>query len=126
MNEVVYDAGALVAAERNDRAFWAVHRVFLEIGVVPWVPAAIVAQVSRSPKQASLRRLLRGCAVVPLDETGAHRAGALLGNTGTSDVADATLVDLALSRGADIVTGDRTDIERLLSSARSKLRVVDV
>ena len=30
---VVYDAGALIAAERNDRRFWAEHRVRLELGI---------------------------------------------------------------------------------------------
>ena len=72
MMNVVYDAGALVAAERNDRRLWADHRVRLEAGVVPVVPAPVVAQVSRSPRQAQLRRLLRGCDVPALDEATAH------------------------------------------------------
>jgi len=80
MRPVVYDAGALVAADRSDRGMWAEHRVRLELGIVPIVPAAILAQVSRSPKQAQLRRLLRGCETSPaLDDAAfAHRAGALL------------------------------------------------
>ena len=125
MRSVVYDAGPLVAAERNERRFWAEHRVRLELGIVPCVPSVIVAQVSRSPKQAQLRRLLRGCEVVPLDEEGAHRTGALLAKSGTSDIADATLVSLALGRTADIVTSDRADIEHLAACTRGRLRVVD-
>ena len=74
MSPVLYDAGPLIAAERNDRRFWAEHRMRLELAIVPCVPAPIVAQASRSPKQVQLRRLLRGCEVVPLDEAGAHRA----------------------------------------------------
>jgi hypothetical protein len=69
--------------------------------------------------------LLRGCEVVPLDERGAHDAGALLGKSGTADVTDAAVVSLAIERRADIVTGDRADIQHLLSSARTTLRVVD-
>jgi hypothetical protein len=125
MRPVVYDAGPLIAAERNDRRFWAEHRVRLELAIVPCVPAPIVAQVSRSPKQVQLRRLLRGCEVVPLDEAGAHRAGELLGRSGTTDIADATLVSLAVARMADIVTGDRTDIQHLVSKTRARLRIVD-
>jgi hypothetical protein len=125
MRPVVYDAGPLIAAERNDRRFWAEHRVRLELAMVPFVPAPIVAQVSRSPKQAQLRRLLRGCEVIPLDEAGAHQAGALLGGSGTTDIADAALVSFAVARMADIVTSDRRDIRRLVSKTGARLRIVD-
>jgi hypothetical protein len=43
----VYDAGVLVAAERNDRQAWADHRARPELGVVPTTTAPAVAQVSR-------------------------------------------------------------------------------
>ena len=125
MSPVAYDAGPLIAAERNDRRFWAEHRVRLESAIVPCVPAPIVARVSRSSKQVQLRRLLRGCEVVSLDEAGAHRAGALLGRSGTTDIADATLVTVAVARRADIVTSDRADIENLVSKTSARLRVVD-
>jgi predicted nucleic acid-binding protein len=125
MRPVVYDAGPLIAAERNDRRLWAEHRARLELGILPGVPAPIVAQVSRSAKQAQLRRLLRGCEVVPLDEGGAHRVGALLGKSGTTDIADAVVVTLAVERRADIVTSDRADIERLVSFTRTRLCVID-
>src|SRR5689334_16466274 len=72
MKPTVYDAGALIAADRSDRRRWAEHRVLLEGGLVPLVPAPVVAQVSRSPRQAELRRFLRGCEVVPMDEGTAH------------------------------------------------------
>jgi hypothetical protein len=126
MRPVVYDAGPLIAAERNDRRFWAEHRARLELGIVPVVPAPIVAQVSRSPKQVELRRLLRGCEVVPLDEAGAHRTGALLGASRTTDVGDAALVCIAVERTADIVTGDADDIGHLVSASRAKIRVFAV
>jgi hypothetical protein len=51
--------------------------------------------------------------VVPLDEAGAHRAGALLARARTSDVVDATVVDLAIQRKADVLTSDPHDIRRL-------------
>jgi hypothetical protein len=125
MKRVVYDAGPLIAADRNDRRFWAEHRVRLEMGIIPSVPAPVVAQVSRSGRQAQLRRLLRGCEVVPLDEAGAHRAGALLGKARTSDIADAAVVALAVSAKADIVSSDRADLEHLSSAARTRLHIVE-
>jgi tetratricopeptide (TPR) repeat protein len=71
----VYDAAVLVAADRNDRRTWADHKARLELGLVPLAPAPVVAQVSRSPRQVQLRRFLRGCFVVPMDERDAHEAG---------------------------------------------------
>jgi predicted nucleic acid-binding protein len=126
MRSVVYDASVLIAADRNDRHVWAEHRVRLEAGVVPLVPAPVIAQVSRSPAQAQMRRFIRGCEVVAFSEGDAHRAGALLGTSRTRDVVDASVASLAIQRKADVVSDDLSDIVRLLSSARSKLRVLPV
>jgi hypothetical protein len=125
MTNVVYDAGALVAAERNDRRLWADHRVRLEAGVVPVVPAPVVAQVSRSPRQAQLRRLLRGCEVLALDEPMAHAVGRLLGRAGTSDIVDATVVTLAITKQAQIVTSDRDDVSQLVDAAGARLVLIE-
>lgn len=124
MKPVVYDSGVLVAAERNERMVWARHRARLEAGNLPLVPAPVVAQVSRSPNQAQLRRFLRGCEVVAFDEDDAHRAGALLGKSRTKDVVDAAVVSLAIRREADIATSDADDIAKLLSAARMKRSIV--
>jgi hypothetical protein len=126
MSGVVYDAGALVAAERNDRRLWADHRARLEAGVVPIVPAPVVAQVSRSPRQAQLRRLLRGCDVRALDEPTAHAAGELLGRSRTTDIVDATVVILATAEGAQIVTGDPADVSRLAIAVGARLAITRV
>lgn len=83
MSDVVYDAALLIASERSDRRAWADHKARLELGLVPLVPAPVVAQVSRPGRQAQLRRLLRGCIVVPFDEASAHAAGRLLGASRT-------------------------------------------
>jgi predicted nucleic acid-binding protein len=123
MSSVVYDAAVLVAADRNDRRIWAEHKVRLEFGVVPSVPAPVVAQVSRSPQQAQLRRFLTGCAVVPLGESEAHEAGRLLGKARTADVVDAVVVTAALRRKALILTGDKHDIKRLVVASGRNLVV---
>ena len=126
MTQVVYDSGALIAADRNERAFWLDHRVRLEQGVIPVVPATVVAQVSRSARQVPLRRLLKGCDVAVLEEADAHRAGRMLGSTGTTDVVDASVALIAADLGAVVITSDGGDIERLLASTDSMAVVVDV
>lgn len=123
MRAIVFDAGVLIAADRNERDVWAEHRVRLEAGAVPLVPAVVVAQVSRTPKQVQLRRFLRGCEIVPLDAGLAHRAGALLGKAGTKDVVDAVVAALAIDRSADVVSDDRDDILHLLRGGGSTLAV---
>jgi predicted nucleic acid-binding protein len=90
------------------------------------VPSPVVVQVSRSPSQVQLRRLLRGCEVVSLTEQLAHSAGRLLGRAGSADVVDAVVADTAASLRADVVTGDRADIRRLLDAADASGRIIDV
>ncbi len=126
MSAVVYDAAVLVAADRNERRAWAEHKARLELGLVPLVPAPVVAQVSRSPQQTQLRRYLTGCVVVPFGETEAHEAGRLLGMTKTSDVVDAVVVTTALRRQAMILTGDSEDLERLVRASGRDVVVVAV
>src|SRR6202166_3169746 len=117
MSTVVYDAAGLVAADRNERRAWTEHKGRLELGVIPLVPAPVVAQFRRSPQQVQLRRFLTGCVVVPLGETEAHEAGRLLGMTKTTDVVDAVVVTTALRQKATILTGDPGDMERLVRAS---------
>ena len=126
MSTVVYDAAVLVAADRNDRRAWAEHKARLELGVVPSVPAPVVAQVSRSPHQAQLRRFLRGCVVVPLGESEAHEAGRLLGKSRTADVVDAVVVTTALRLKAMILTSDLDDIKRLVGASGREVTIVAI
>jgi predicted nucleic acid-binding protein len=126
MSAVVYDAAVLVAADRNERRAWAQHKVRLELGIIPLVPAPVVAQVSRSPQQAQLRRFLTGCVVVSLGESEAHEAGRLLGLTRTADVVDAVVVTTAVRQKAMILTSDPDDMERLARAAGREVAVVTV
>ena len=126
MKPVVYDTGVLIAADRGQRHTWAEHRVRLEAGLVPLVPSPVVAEASRSPKQAQMRRFLRGCEIVPLDAAAAHDAGSLLGKTRTTDVVDASVAVLSIRHGADVVSDDGDDIRRLLSAARWKASIIAV
>ena len=126
MIHFVYDAAVLVAADRNERRSWAEHKARLELGALPLVPAPVVAQVSRSPQQAQLRRFFAGCVAVPLGENDAHAAGRLLAKTRTADVVDAVVVTVALRHKAVILTGDPDDIERLVFASGQETVVVAV
>lgn len=108
---VVYDAGVLIAADRDERAVWAKHRAWLERGVLPVTTAPVVAQVSRSARQARLRVFLSGCDVAPFAPADAHPVGALLARAGMSDVVDAHLVRVA--EGGVILTSDLDDLQVL-------------
>jgi sugar/nucleoside kinase (ribokinase family) len=124
MSNVVYDSGALVAADKNDRRLWAEHKVRLELGVVPLVPAPVLAQVSRSPRQVQLRRLLAGCDVVTFGEQEAHRVGALLARSKTRDVIDAAVVVLAMDKEAVIVTSDPKDMAHLAAALKGAVTIL--
>jgi hypothetical protein len=126
MSAVVYDAAVLVAADRNERRAWAEHKARLEFGLIPLVPAAVVAQVSRSPQQAQLRRFLAGCVVVPLGEREAHEAGRLLGITRTLDIVDAVVVTIAVREHALILTSDPDDMKLLVRASGRDVSVVTV
>ena len=124
MTGVVYDAAVLIAADRGDRRVWADHKARLQNGDVPVVPATVLAQVSRSSRQAALRLFLRGCVVVALDEAAAHATGRLLGAARRDDVVDASVVVTATARRAAIVTADGADIEHLVRCAGAGAAIV--
>lgn len=110
---VLYDAGVLIAAERNDREVWADHRVRLELDVLPRTTAPVLAQVSRSPRQVQLRRFLRGCQVERFSPDEAHEVGALLGRAHTTDVVDAHLAIVASRNSSKVLTTDPDDLRTL-------------
>jgi predicted nucleic acid-binding protein len=119
----VYDAGVFVAAERNDRDVWADHRARLELGLIPLTTAPVVAQVSRSPRQVQLRRMLRGCDIVGLGPDDSHEVGALVGKASTSDVVDAHLAIVAFRRHTTVLTSDVEDLHRLAKQLPIPLRI---
>jgi predicted nucleic acid-binding protein len=120
---VVYDAGALIGAERSDRAIWAEHRARLELGLIPATTAPVVAQVSRSGRQVQLRRFLRGCDIVAFAGDDAHHIGALAGRSGSADVVDVHIVATAHRRGFGVVTSDLDDLEPISDALRPRVRL---
>lgn len=123
---VVYDAGALIAADRSERTVWADHRVRLELGAVPVTTAPVVAQVSRSGRQAQLRRFLRGCEVVAFHDREAHAVGALAGASASSDVVDVHLMALAHQRGFGVLTSDEDDLRPIANALPTAVAIIRV
>ena len=119
----VYDAGVFVAAERNERDVWADHLARLELGLIPRTTAPVVAQVSRSPRQVQLRRMLRGCDIVGFAPDDSYEVGALVGKISTSDVVDAHLTIVASRRQATVLTSDVEDLRHLAEQLPTPVRV---
>lgn len=115
---VVYDAGALIAAERQSRRLLEMHRRAVAGGDRPVVPTIVLGQVWRGTgRQAALARVLKGCTMRALDVVTAKQGGQLCGYAGTSDLADAVVAVLAVRLGAKVVTSDPDDLRRLADTA---------
>lgn len=123
MRALLYDAGAMLAAERGDPEFIALHDEATSLGLRPIVPVVALARVWRGGPQHRLSRLLKGCTVLPDDEKVGRAAGALCAAAGTSDVVDAIVVVAAASLAALVVTSDPRDLRRLAEAAGVPLTV---
>jgi hypothetical protein len=120
---LVFDAGALIALDRGDRAVGALFAVAAQDDVQAITSSACIAQVWRDPaRQARLTRALAGFLEWPLDPVCARQCGLLLARTGTSDIADAA-VSLLARDGDTVLTSDPQDIERLLNATGATARV---
>ena len=107
----VYDAGALIAFDNDDRRMWARHKLALDEGTDIHVPAIVVGQAWRhSTRQVQLARALAGCRTDPVGLDVSKAAGVLCGRSATADVVDATVVVMAAALRAIIWTSDTQDI----------------
>jgi predicted nucleic acid-binding protein len=121
MTGVTFDAGALIALDRDDRRVITLLARAAELRAPVTIPATALAQAIRNPsKQARLARLVRQptTRVVPLDGHGATLVGITLAVSRTSDITDAHVVVCARRSGQPIVTSDPDDIRRLDPAAR--------
>ena len=125
MTALVLDAGALVAVDRGDRPMMARLAVAQQHGLELRSNAMVVAQVwrDRQGRQASLARLLRAVDVRAISHEDGRQAGVLLGEAGTTDPVDATVVLLARP-GDRILTSDPDDLTRLASAAGNSAVIV--
>ena len=113
--EVVFDAGALIALERGEQAVRA-YVILADRGHVNLTTsAAVVAQVWRGgARQARLSRFLNSDLVreEPLGAMVSRRIGLLAATTGATDVVDGHIVLIAMERDAVVVTSDPDDLAR--------------
>jgi len=112
----VFDAGALIAFERNDRTVVMLVKRLLEQRAKVIIPAGVVGQVWRDGgRQARLARLLGSpvATIETLDDRRARAAGQLCGLTGTRDVIDASVVLSARQHELPVATSDPSDLRKL-------------
>ncbi len=121
---LVFDSGALVALERNERAMWIRLKAAQLEHDLPLTHAGVLGQVWRGgPRQARLSQALGGIDVRALDDTLGRAAGQLLGAAGLADVIDAGVVLLATD-GDEIVTVDHHDLGRLAAVSGRHVELV--
>jgi predicted nucleic acid-binding protein len=121
----LYDAGALIAIDNNDRRMWARHTLALEDGRDIHIPAVVVGQAWRDARrQVRLGKFLAGCRVEPVGLETAKAAGILCGKARTADVVDATVVVMAAALGAIVWTSDPDDIHALVEAQDTKPALV--
>lgn len=116
MNGVTFDAGGLIALDRNDRRVLALVARAAERGMRITIPATALAQAMRNPaRQARLSRLIRqaGTDLIALNGPDATAAGLLLAQTATADVVDAHVAVCARRAGQAVVTSDAADLRRI-------------
>ena len=121
MTGITFDAGALIAVDRNDRRVLVLIARAMESRMRITVPATALAQAIRTPvKQARLSRLIRQpvADVIPLDARHATAVGLLLAESGTSDIADAHVAVCARNAGQPVLTSDPGDLARLAPDLR--------
>lgn len=116
MNGVTFDAGGLIALDRNDRRVLILVARATERGMRITIPATTLAQAIRNPaRQSRLSRLIRqaGTDLIPLDGSDATAVGLLLARTGTADIVDAHVAICAQRARQAVVTSDADDLRRI-------------
>jgi hypothetical protein len=121
----VYDAGALVALDKNDRRMWARHKLALDDERDIHIPAVVVGQAWRDGRRsARLGQVLAGCRVDPVGLDASKAAGMLCGRSDTTEVVDATVVVMAAALHAIVWTSDLHDIRTLAAASGARPAIV--
>lgn len=123
---LTYDTGALIAAERDDRILWSLHRAALGRRIAPTVPVGVLAEAWRGGPQHRLSRLLKGFRIEGMEEAQAREVGFLIGRSGLVDVVDMAVVEGAIRRRDAVVTSNRGHIEQVADVTGKSLPIHDV
>ncbi len=96
MPAIVYDTGALLAAERFNPDFLALHDELTSARIRPLVPVVVLAQAWRGGPQHQISRVLKACDILPDDQRTGRAAGVACAASGTADVVDAIVIVTAV------------------------------
>jgi predicted nucleic acid-binding protein len=121
VSTIVYDAGALLAAERRDPDFLALHDELTAARIRPIVPVAVLAQAWCGGPQHQISRVLKACDIVPDDERIGRAAGVACAASRTADVVDAIVVATAVRHQAPVVTSDPGDLTHIADAIGVKI-----
>lgn len=116
MSGITFDAGGLIALDRNDRRVLALLARATARGMRATIPATALAQAIRRPaRQARLARLIRQATtdLVALDGRDATMTGLLLARSRTRDIVDAHVVICARRADQAVVTSDPEDLRQI-------------
>jgi predicted nucleic acid-binding protein len=116
---LILDSGAVIALARGDPRARAFLARALELRAPVEIPVVVVAETVRGgPRDAPVNRVLKAVGFVPeAREVHGRIAGQLLGAARSAETMDALVVAHAVEEGgAQILTGDREDLERLAAS----------
>lgn len=116
---IVLDAGAVIAAERNDPLLTAIVKAAQASRTTMLLPATVLAETWRGAAAANVSAFLKPVTAFPeLTERSARSAGVRLAKTDNPWIVDGNVVDIAISsRPSAIVTSDPSDIASLLAHA---------
>ena len=123
MPAIVYDTGALLAAERANPDFLALHDELTANRIRPLVPVVVLAQAWRGGPQARISRVLKACDIIPDDESAGRAAGTACAASRTSDVVDAIVIATAARHHAPIATSDPDALTRIADAIGIKIRL---
>jgi predicted nucleic acid-binding protein len=113
---LILDSGAVIALARGERKAKAFLARALELMAPVEIPVVVMAETIRGgPRDAPLNRVLKAVgSVSDAREIHGRIAGHLLGAARSAATIDALVVAQAVAGGgAQILTGDRDDLERL-------------
>jgi predicted nucleic acid-binding protein len=122
---LILDSGAVVALSRGDQRARAFLARALELEAPVEVPVVVVAETVRGEaRDAPVHRVIKAVGFVPnAREVHGRTAGRLLGAARSNKTVDALVVAQAVEAGgAQILTGDREDLQRL-SAAHPEVRI---
>ena len=116
---LILDSGAVIALSRGDQRARAYVARAIALRASVEIPVVVVAETVRGgPWDAPVHRVLKAIGSVPeAREMHGRTAGRLLGAARSNATVDALVVAQAIEAGgAQILTGDREDLERLAAA----------